>query len=124
MHDLFDAAEAACELLPVVAAARIHVGRHLGSALLVQMSVWFVARALASLTAHFPPPRRSLDAHTHAAAEEPQQVSEGMGSEARRLGIATPRLDAVRNRLPMPVPGSLKAALETSAPIDAWRNSS
>jgi 2-dehydropantoate 2-reductase len=92
--DLREALLAGRELLPVLEARGVDLRRHRRGVLGFRAPTWLTAAALAWLTAHVPLPRRSLEAHCDPDAEEPRAVCRDTLAEARRLGIAVPRLEA------------------------------
>jgi len=80
------------ELLPLVEARSVDLGRHRGDVLPVRAPAWLTAPTLAWLLGHFPPVRLLLEAH--ANPEELRAVCRDTLAEARRLGVAVPRLEA------------------------------
>ncbi|BCY09896.1 ketopantoate reductase family protein [Actinoplanes sp. L3-i22] len=80
------------ELLPLVAARGVDLRRHRGDVLAVQAPAWLTGPAMAWLLGHFEPVRRVLEAH--ANPEELRSVGRDTLAEARRLGVAVPRLAA------------------------------
>ena len=80
------------ELLPLVEARGVDLGRHRGNVLPVRAPAWLTAPTLAWLLGHFPPVRLLLEAH--ANPEELRAVCRDTLAEARRLGVAAPRLEA------------------------------
>jgi 2-dehydropantoate 2-reductase len=52
------------------------------------------ASVFAWLTAHVAPARLSLETHSDPEAEEPRAICRDTLAEARRLGVAVPRLEA------------------------------
>lgn len=80
------------ELLPLVEARGVDLGRHRGDVLPVRAPAWLTAPTLAWLLGHFPPVRLLLEAH--ANPEELRAVCRDTLAEARRLGVAVPRLEA------------------------------
>jgi 2-dehydropantoate 2-reductase len=83
------------ELLPLLQARGLDLRRHRGGVLLFRAPTWLTAPALAWLTAHVPLARVSLAAHSDPDAEEPREICRDTLAEARRLGVAAPRLEAV-----------------------------
>lgn len=81
------------ELLPVLQARGVDLRRHRG-ALLAYRLPGLVAAIVAWTTAHVPIAQESLAAHTDPDAAEPRAVLRDALEEARRLGVATPRLEA------------------------------
>ncbi|ANY06742.1 ketopantoate reductase family protein [Pseudonocardia sp. HH130630-07] len=82
------------ELLPLVERRGVDLGRHRRTLLRFRAPVWLTGSALALVTAVVPLARRNVEAHDDPAAEEPRAVCRDVLAEARRLGVATPRLDA------------------------------
>ncbi|ROO51133.1 ketopantoate reductase [Micromonospora sp. Llam0] len=91
--DLRAALRVSRELLPLLEARGVDLRRHRGS-MLLRAPTWSTAAALAWLTTHFPPARVGFEAHDDPDAEEPREVCRDTLAEARRLGIAAPRLAA------------------------------
>lgn len=85
------------ELLPVLQARGVDLSRHRVGLLPLRAPAWAVGGALAVATVAFPPARRSFEAHADPAAEEPRAVCRDALAEARRLGVATPRLEAAEH---------------------------
>jgi 2-dehydropantoate 2-reductase len=83
------------ELLPLLQARGLDLRRYRGGVLLFRAPTWLTAPALAWLTAHVPLARVSLAAHSDPDAEEPREICRDTLAEARRLGVAAPRLEAV-----------------------------
>lgn len=92
--DLREALLTSRELLPLVAARGADLRRHRSSVLALRAPICLTARALAWLTAHFAPVRESFATHADPGAEEPREICRDTLAEARRLGIAVPRLEA------------------------------
>jgi 2-dehydropantoate 2-reductase len=92
--DLREALLAGRELLPLLEARGIDPRRHRGGLLLFRTPTWLMVPVLAWLLAHFAPARTSFEAHSDASALEPREVCRDTLAEARRLGIAVPRLEA------------------------------
>ncbi|MEU8279292.1 hypothetical protein ACFYOK_12950 [Microbispora bryophytorum] len=82
------------ELLPLLEARGVDLRRHRGGVLLFRAPPWLTAPALAWLTAHVAPLRANFAAHSDPDAEEPREVCRDTLAEARRLGVAVPRLEA------------------------------
>lgn len=80
------------ELLPLIVARGVDLSRH-RAALLPFRRPGLIAAASGWATALIPLAQRSLAAHTDPQASEPQAVLADTLSEARRLGVPTPRLD-------------------------------
>lgn len=86
------------ELLPVLEARGIDLSKHRQTTLSYRLSTP-TAAAMAWATARFPIARVSLAAHADPYAAEPSAVLRDALLEARRLGIPTPRLASVEDRL-------------------------
>ncbi|GAA2526754.1 ketopantoate reductase family protein [Winogradskya humida] len=80
------------ELLPLVEARGVDLRRHRPDALLFRAPARLTGPALAWLFGHFGPVRRVMEAH--ANPEELRAVCRDTLAEARRLGVAVPRLEA------------------------------
>ncbi|MFD7309731.1 ketopantoate reductase family protein [Promicromonospora sp. NPDC059942] len=93
-RELREALLAGRELLPLLEARGVDLRRHRGSVLPMRAPTWLTASVLAWLTAHVAPARLSLETHSDPGAEEPRAVCRDTLAEARRLGIAVPRLEA------------------------------
>jgi 2-dehydropantoate 2-reductase len=89
--DLREALLVSRELLPVLAARGVDVRR---GTLGFRAPTWLTAPVLAWLSAHVPLVRRSFEGHADPRAEESREVCRDALFEARRLGIAVPRLEA------------------------------
>lgn len=87
-----DAFRTAHELLPVVEARGVDLGRHRGTTLPFRRP-GVIGTAFAWMSRLLPIARRSLAAHTDPRAPEPTAVLADTLREALRLGIPTPRLD-------------------------------
>lgn len=81
------------ELLPLLEARGVDLRRHRG-AVLSYRAPWVTAPAVSWLTRHVGLARRSLEAHTAPDTEEPRAICRDTLTEARRLGVAAPRLEA------------------------------
>lgn len=92
--DLREALLASRELLPLLAARGVDLRRHRGGVLPFRAPTWLTAPALSWLIAHFRPARVNLEAQDNPEAEEPRAVCRDTLAEARRLGVAAPRLEA------------------------------
>lgn len=92
--DLREALLTSRELLPLVEARGIDLRRHRGAMLGYRAPTWLTAPAFAWLTAHFALVRMSFATHCDPDAEEPRDVCRDTLAEARRLGVAVPRLEA------------------------------
>ena len=82
------------ELLPLLEARGLDLRRHRGGGLLFRAPTWLTAPALAWLTAHVPPVRTNFATHSDPEAQEPREICRDVLAEARRLGVAVPRLEA------------------------------
>jgi 2-dehydropantoate 2-reductase len=80
------------ELLPLVEARGVDLRRHRGDVLPYRAPVCVTAPALAWLIGRFPPVRLVME--SHANPEELRAVCRDTLAEARRLGVAVPRLEA------------------------------
>ena len=96
--DLREALLASRELLPLLEARGVDLRRHRGGVLPFRAPTWLTAPALAWLLAHFPPVRVNFEAHADPEAEEPREICRDTLAEARRLGVAVPRLEAAEPR--------------------------
>ncbi|RDI26602.1 ketopantoate reductase family protein [Lentzea flaviverrucosa] len=99
-RDLREALLAGRELLPLVEARGVVVGRR---ALLFRAPTWLAAPLFAWLTAHFGPVRDNFATHSDPTAEEPRAICRDVLAEARRLGVAAPRLAAAEPSFAAPV---------------------
>ncbi|MDX8053860.1 2-dehydropantoate 2-reductase N-terminal domain-containing protein [Lentzea sp. BCCO 10_0798] len=99
-HDLREALLAGRELLPLVEARGVVVGRR---ALLFRAPTWLTAPLFAWLTAHFGPVRDNFATHSDPEAEEPRVICRDVLADARRLGVAAPRLAAAEPSFAAPV---------------------
>ncbi len=82
------------ELLPLLEARGVDLRRHRGGVLGLRAPAWLTAPVLAWLTAHFAPLRVNFEAHSDPGTEEPREICRDTLAEARRLGVAVPRLEA------------------------------
>lgn len=82
------------ELIPVLEARGIDLRRHRGGVLQFRAPTWLTSSTLAWMTTHFAPVRVNFEAHSDPEAQEPEEICRDTLAEARRLGIATPRLEA------------------------------
>ncbi|QUQ64504.1 ketopantoate reductase ApbA/PanE [Kutzneria sp. CA-103260] len=92
--DLREALLASRELLPLLEARGLDLRRHRGGVLPFRAPTWLTAPALAWLIAHVAPARVNFAAHSDPEAQEPREVCRDTLAEARRLGVAVPRLEA------------------------------
>lgn len=86
------------ELIPLLKARGIDLRRHRRGLLLYRAPAALTSTALAWAT-RTPTFSRSLSAHSDPDAREPHAVCRDTLAEARRLGIRTPRLEAVEAKL-------------------------
>lgn len=93
-RDLREAQLTSRELLPLLEARGVDLRRHRSTVLPLRAPTWLTASALAWLTARVTLARLSLEMHSDPEAEEPRAVCRDTLAEARRLGVATPRLEA------------------------------
>lgn len=93
-RDLREALLTSRELLPLLEARGVDLRRHRGGVLQLRAPAWLTAPVLAWLTAHVALARLSLETHSDPEAEEPREVCRDTLAEARRLGVAVPRLEA------------------------------
>ncbi len=92
--DLREGLLAGRELLPLLKARGLDLRRHRGGVLLFRAPTWLTAPALAWLTTHVAPVRVNFAAHSDPEAQEPREICRDALAEARRLGVAVPRLEA------------------------------
>lgn len=92
--DLREALLVSRELLPVVAARGIDLTRHRLTVWALRAPTWLTATAFAWLTTHFAPIRANFAAQAGSGAEEPREICRDALADARRLGVAVPRLEA------------------------------
>lgn len=81
------------ELLPLLEARGVDLRRHRGSVLIFR-APRLTAFALACLTAHVEPIRLNFQTHSDREAQEPREICRDALVQARRSGIAVPRLEA------------------------------
>ena len=86
------------ELLPLLKARGVDLRRHRLSVLAFRAPTWLTAPAFAWATAHVAPARVNFAAHSDPGAEEPLEICRDVLAEARRLGVAVPRLEAAEPR--------------------------
>ena len=91
-HDVREAILAIRELTAVAEARGVDLRRHRGEMLPFTAPVWLTAPALAWLFGHLPTLRVVMQ--SHANPEELRAVCRDTLAEARRLGVAAPRLEA------------------------------
>ncbi|GIF25776.1 ketopantoate reductase [Paractinoplanes tereljensis] len=82
------------ELLPLIEARGVDLRRHRGSVLPLRAPTWLTAPVMAWMIAHFAPLRVNFEAHSDPGTEEPRAICSDTLAEARRLGVAVPRLEA------------------------------
>jgi 2-dehydropantoate 2-reductase len=92
--DLREALLAVRELLPLVEARGVDLRRHRVAVLLFRAPSRLAASAFAWAIKHVPPARANFMAHNDPDAVEPREVCRDALAEARRLGVAVPRLEA------------------------------
>jgi 2-dehydropantoate 2-reductase len=92
--DLREALLAGRELVPLLEARGVDLRRHRVGLLLFQAPTWLTAPTFAWVTTHVPLLRASLSAHSDPHTEEPREICRDTLAEARRLGVAAPRLEA------------------------------
>ncbi|MGW5718478.1 ketopantoate reductase family protein [Amycolatopsis sp. NPDC003865] len=92
--DLREALLTGRELLPLLEARGVDLRRHWRGTLGFRAPTWLTAPAFAWLTRRVPLVRRSFEGQSDPGAQEPREVCRDALSEARRLGIAVPRLEA------------------------------
>lgn len=92
--DLREALLTIRELLPLVEARGVDLRRYRGGVAPFRAPSWLTAPALAWLLAHVAPVRVNFAAHADPEAEEPRAICRDTLAEARRLGVAVPRLEA------------------------------
>ncbi|GAA1828304.1 2-dehydropantoate 2-reductase N-terminal domain-containing protein [Pseudonocardia ailaonensis] len=90
------------ELLPLLEARGVDLRRHRGGLVLFRAPSRLVAHALSLLITHVPLARAGFEAHSDPDAREPREICRDVLAEARRLGIAVPRLEAVEPRFATP----------------------
>jgi 2-dehydropantoate 2-reductase len=95
--DVREALLAIRELLPLLEARGVDLRRHRTGVLPFRAPTRLTAPALAWVLAHLAPARVSLEAHSDPEAEEPREICRDTLAEARRLGIAVPRLEAAES---------------------------
>jgi 2-dehydropantoate 2-reductase len=82
------------ELLPLLEVRGVDLRRHRSQLLLLRAPAWLTGGVLAVLTAHVALVRVNFQAHSDPGAEEPREVCRDTLAEARRRGVAAPRLEA------------------------------
>jgi 2-dehydropantoate 2-reductase len=92
--DLREALLAVRELLPLVEARGVDLREHRVGALPFRAPSRLVASAFAWAIKHIPFARVGFLAHDDPDAVEPREVCRDALAEARRLGVAVPRLEA------------------------------
>lgn len=91
--DLREALLAARELLPVLEARGVDLRRHRAGALALR-AARVTAPVLSWVLAHIKPARFSFQTHSEPGTEEPRAICRDALAEARRQGVAAPRLEA------------------------------
>ena len=92
--DVREALLAIRELLPLVEARGVDLRRQRGGVVAFRAPTWLTAPALAWLLVHFAPARQKFEVHSNPEAEEPRAICRDTLAEARRWGVAVPRLEA------------------------------
>lgn len=92
--DLREALLATRELLPLLQARGIDLRRHWARVLPFRAPIRLTAPVLSWLLAHVKLVRASFEVHSDPRAEEPRAICRDALAEARRRGIAAPRLEA------------------------------
>ena len=82
------------ELLPLLEARGVDLGRHRGAVRLLRAPTALTSGLMAWLIGSVRTARRSLEAHTDPHAEEPRAVCADTLAEARRQGVPVPRLES------------------------------
>lgn len=95
--DLRQALLATRELLPLLEARGVDLRRHRSLVLPFRAPTWLTAPVLARVLAHVALARVNLAAHSNPEAEEPRAICRDALAEARRLGVAAPRLEAAEH---------------------------
>ena len=93
------------ELLPLLEARGVDLRRHRRTTLPLRAPTRLTASAMALATRHVALARASLEAHTDPQAEEPRAVCRDTLTEARRLGVAVPRLESMESAFALPKRG-------------------
>lgn len=107
------------ELLPLLAARGVDLRRHRRSTLPYRLPAGPTAAAFAWATTHIRAAGRSLGAQTDSTAEEPRAVCRDALATARRLGVATPRLEAEEQRFATATASNPPSARASVAPDQA-----
>lgn len=103
--DLREALLASRELLPLLEARGVDLRRHRAGVLPFRAPTWLSAPALAWLLTHVRPVRVNFEAHSDPEAQEPREICRDALTEARRLGVAVPRLEAAESNFLRPGKG-------------------
>jgi 2-dehydropantoate 2-reductase len=93
-HDLREGLLAGRELLPLLEARGVDLRRHRGALLLFRAPSLPTVSVLSLLTARVPAVRVNFEVHADPDAQEPREICRDVLTEARRLGIPAPRLEA------------------------------
>jgi 2-dehydropantoate 2-reductase len=96
-QDLGEALLTSRELLPVLRARGINLRQHRAAVLGLHAPTRITASAMSWGIGHVASARRSLEAHTDPLADEPRAICIDALAEARRLGVAVPRLEAAES---------------------------
>jgi len=83
------------DLLPLLEARGVDLNKHRRVMMALRLPTALTSGLMSLLIGRVRTARRSLEAHTDPHAEEPRAVCADTLAEARRLGIAAPRLEAV-----------------------------
>jgi 2-dehydropantoate 2-reductase len=92
--DLREALLTSRELLPLLQARGIDLRRHRAAVLGLHAPTGLSSTAMSWVINHVASARLSLEAHTDGLADEPRAICIDTLAEARRLGVAVPRLEA------------------------------
>jgi 2-dehydropantoate 2-reductase len=93
-EDLREALLTSRELLPLLQARGVDLRRHRGAVIGLHAPARLSSTAMTWVINHVASARRSLEAHTDQRAAEPRAICLDALSEARRLGVPVPRLEA------------------------------
>ena len=97
--DLREALLATRELLPLLEARGVDLRRHRAAVLPFRAPARLTALGFSWLITHVAAARVNFEAHSDPAAEEPRAICRDTLDEARRHGIAAPRLEAAEIHL-------------------------
>lgn len=82
------------ELLPLLEARGVDLRRHRGGVLPFRAPIWLTAPALSWVLAHIPSLRANLEVNSDPEAQESREICQDILTEARRLKVSVPRLEA------------------------------